>query len=93
MSDATAITVDVLHALPDRVERVVLRLPAGATVAQALSEPEVLIHFPDAKTLPVGIFSQRCEPERVLRNGDRIELYRPLIADPKEARRERAAKS
>lgn len=91
MSDAgTTIAVDVVHALPDRVERIALRLPAGVTVAQALADQRVLACCPEAATLTAGIFGQRCAPERPLRDGDRIELYRPLIADPKEARRERA---
>ncbi len=93
MNDADdAIAVEVVHALPERVERIALRVPPGTTVAQALADPRVLACCPEAATLPPGIFGRRCEPEQRLRDGDRIELYRPLIADPKEARRERAAK-
>lgn len=93
MSEAMdAITVEVVLALPERVERIALQLPLNSTLAQALNTPAVLACFPDAATLPAGIFGQRCEPSRTLRDGDRIELYRPLLADAKAARRERAAK-
>lgn len=88
MSDAIA--VEVVHALPGQVQRIALRLAAGTTVAQALTTPEVVALYPDAATLPAGIFGKRCEPQQRLRDGDRIELYRALIADPKTARRERA---
>ena len=91
MNDADdVIAVEVVHALPGRAERIALRLPTGVTVAQALADPKVLARFPDAAMSPAGIFGRRCDPDRPLRDGDRIELYRPLIADPKEARRERA---
>lgn len=93
MSDIAPITVEVVHALPKRADRIVLRLAYGTTVAQALADPQVLARCPEAATLPVGIFGRRCESDRPLRDGDRIELYRPLVADPKEARRERAAKA
>ena len=91
MSDAdNAIAVEVVHALPGRVERIALRLAAGATVAQALADPKVLACCAEALSLPAGIFGKRCDPAQRLRDGDRIELYRPLIADAKAARRERA---
>jgi len=84
------IEVEVVAAWPERVWRVVLRLPSGATLAQALADAAVREAFPEAATLPVGIHSRRCTSEQVLREGDRIELYRPLLIDPKRARRERA---
>ena len=89
---AKAIAVEVILALPEQAQRIVLQVPADSTLAQALNTPAVLACFPGAANLPAGIFGHRCEPSRRLRDGDRIELYRPLVVDAKAARRERAAK-
>lgn len=85
-----AITIEVVHALPEQAERIRLQLASGTTLAQALTHAAVLEIWPDAPALAAGIFGKRCEPSQRLRDGDRIELYRPLLADPKAARRERA---
>jgi putative ubiquitin-RnfH superfamily antitoxin RatB of RatAB toxin-antitoxin module len=78
--------IEVVQALPDRLERVVLELEAGATVRSALAAAG----FPPRQA--VGIFGRRAAPEDRLADGDRVEVYRPLRADPKEARRRRALK-
>lgn len=68
------------------------RLPENSTAREAVLQSPVLQDFPQADIhAPIGIFGKRVKDETVLKNGDRIELYRPLIADPKEARRQRAA--
>lgn len=85
------IEVEVIDALSNQVWRIRLQLPTDASVAQALADPRVIEHCPDVATRAVGVFGSRCHPDRRLRDGDRIELYRPLIIDAKEARRERAA--
>jgi len=85
------IEVDVVQAWPERACCIRVRLPADSTVAQALTMAQVRERFPEALSHPFGIHGQRCEAQRRLRNGDRIELYRPLLIDPKAARRERAA--
>lgn len=87
---ADPIRVEVAAAWPEQAWSTALRLARGATVGQALAEPAVQERFPDALGLPVGIFSHRCTLDQPLRDGDRIELYRPLTIDPKRARRERA---
>jgi putative ubiquitin-RnfH superfamily antitoxin RatB of RatAB toxin-antitoxin module len=89
------ITVVVAHAQAEgRVREQVLTLHAGATVAQALAAcgwPE----FPAqnladlAASGALGLWGRKTTPEQVLREGDRVELYRPLRVDPKVARRER----
>ena len=84
------IRVEVVSALSERTWSAELRLPEGATVAEALADPAGRAVFPAAATLPVGIHSRQCMPDQALRDGDRIELYRPLIIDAKNARRERA---
>jgi uncharacterized protein len=86
--------VEVAFALPD--EQVLLRIEiaAGSTVREAILASRILERFPliDLDAAPVGIFSRPCALGDVLRNGDRVEIYRPLAMDPKEARRRRAGK-
>ena len=65
-----------------------LSLPAGATLAQALAAAGVLLrHGLVLEQADAGIWGRRAGPDTVLREGDRVELYRPLQCDPKEARR------
>jgi uncharacterized protein len=85
------VSVTVVYARPDSVAEVELRLPAGATVAQALeSVAHAGLDVPDLADAPVGIFGKRCSRDAVVKNGDRIEVYRRLVADPKDSRRRRA---
>ena len=69
-----------------------LQLPADATVADALEQVRIMPGFDhlDLAESSVGVFGERCTRERVLKDGDRLEIYRPLITDPKTARRQRA---
>ena len=86
------IRVEVVLAMPDRQELIALEVPAGTTLAEAISLsglPEMFEGFEPDFT-KVGIFGQKASPEKVLHEGDRVEIYRPLIADPKEVRRQRA---
>ncbi|HET9693365.1 MAG TPA: RnfH family protein [Steroidobacteraceae bacterium] len=86
--------VEVVCALPDQQCVVELGLPAeGLTAAQAVERSGLLQQFPDlsAHGPVLGIFGAVCEPSRPLRDGDRVEIYRPLKHDPRELRRERAA--
>ena len=78
-----ALRIEVVHARSDRVDVVEIRLPEGATVRDAL-----LAAGMSAET--VGIFGKVVKPETRLADGDRVEIYRPLALDPKEARRRRA---
>jgi putative ubiquitin-RnfH superfamily antitoxin RatB of RatAB toxin-antitoxin module len=87
----STIVVTVVVALPDEATEVELRLPAGATVSDALTQSGLKARHLriDVAHAPVGIFGRRVERDRVLSDGDRVELYRPLVADPKAARRRR----
>lgn len=76
--------VEVVSALPGRADRVALELEEGATVRAALAAAG------RSETLAVGIHGRRVTLDTPLRDGDRVETYRPLAADPKEARRRRA---
>ena len=89
------ITVEVVHASVDRQVLRALDVRAGSTVNQALLSSEIAADFPelDLANCPIGIFGKVVGRERVLEHNDRIEIYRPLLADPKEVRRMRAAKA
>jgi len=88
---STRIRVEVIYALPDRYWSVQLKLPGNSRVGEALQAaisqlPDVTI---DENRL--AVFSRPVTLDSRLRDGDRLEILRPLIADPKQARRERAA--
>ena len=91
MADAATILVEVAYAEPQRQFLRALRVPAGSTVAQAIAasgvENECGI---DANALSIGVWSKPVARGACVREGDRIEMYRPLKIDPKEARRLRA---
>ncbi len=84
---SSAIRVQVLMAWPRRFESVELTLPAGATVADATAASGLDL----SGITGYAIHGERAVAESVLQDGDRVELLRPLQADPKEARRRRAA--
>ncbi|GIZ51212.1 RnfH family protein [Noviherbaspirillum aridicola] len=86
--------VQVCYALPDRQFLEELRLPRGAVVRDALESSSLRRQFPglDLAQAKVGVFGKAKDPQSPLRDGDRVEVYRPLIADPKDSRRRRAAK-
>lgn len=92
-SEATAyLSVEVAYARPERQEIVAVQVPAGTTVAGAIEASGIRQRFPeiDLGAQPVGVFGQVVELTTRLRDRDRIEIYRPLQADPKAQRRERA---
>ncbi len=72
---------------PSQMDISHLQLPAASTVADALQASGVLQRHPQAQGLPVGIWGRKQALDTVLRAGDRIEIYRALLCDPKEARR------
>ena len=86
------ITVTVIYALPGAVTEIEVRLAAGATVAEAIERSGIAARLPaaDIANAPVGIFGKRVRRDTMLDDGDRVELYRRLIADPKARRRRRA---
>lgn len=86
-------TVEVVYALPE--EQTLLSVPAwgGETVQQVIDKSGILQMYPelDREHLEVGIFGKLARLDQTVRDRDRIEIYRPLIADPKEVRKKRAA--
>jgi len=88
------IDVEVAYATPEQQMIVALKMPEGATVEQAINASGLLNHFPEIvwTDIKVGIFGSVCMLDQSVRQADRVEIYRPLIHDPKEARRQRAAK-
>ncbi len=93
MSTNESIRVEVVYALPEKQEVVPLSLPAGNTLQQAVEASGLTARFPEIDTAKgkFGIYSKLSKPDTVLRDRDRVEIYRPLIADPKEVRKQRAA--
>lgn len=85
---AEPVHVEVVRAWPRRHEARALVLPAGATVADAVAASGLS----DAAHVAVAVFGEKAEPGHILADGDRVELLRPLTADPKDARRRRAKK-
>ena len=90
---AENITVEVVYARPDTQEVVQLQLPDASTVTQAVAASGLLEKYPeiDLKKNKLGIFAKLAKADTSLRDRDRVEIYRPLIADPKEVRKQRAA--
>jgi putative ubiquitin-RnfH superfamily antitoxin RatB of RatAB toxin-antitoxin module len=86
--------VEVAYAKPEVQVIMPLELAEGATAEAAIRASGLLARFPeiDLAGNRIGIFGKPCGLDQVLRPGDRVEIYRPLIADPKEARRSRAIK-
>jgi len=78
--------VEVVYALPERADVITVELPAGATVADALTASGLTGSL-------LGVFGKQVKPDHRLADGDRVEIYRPLRMDPKEARRRRARRS
>ena len=90
----TFIRIEVAYATPEKQVLLRVSVPPGSTVAEGIERSAIRDEFPGLEINPesVGIFSRKMPFDQVLRDGDRIEIYRPLIADPKEARRQRALK-
>jgi putative ubiquitin-RnfH superfamily antitoxin RatB of RatAB toxin-antitoxin module len=85
------IQVEVIYALPDRYWSVRLDLAEGSRVAEALAAAKAQLPEVPIDQDRLAVFSRPVTLDGVLRDGDRLEILRPLIADPKQARRERAA--
>lgn len=92
-ADVTTIPVEVAYARPDEQAIIPVEAPAGATLEQAIIQSRIQERFPEIqlKTAKVGVFGKLSKLSTTLRAGDRVEIYRPLLADPKEVRKKRAA--
>ncbi len=102
MSDIEMIPVEVAYALPNKQKIIELLVEPGTTALQAVERSGIQKEFPeiDVQTAKMGIFGQalgtkglKPANQHELQPGDRVEIYRPLVSDPKEVRRKRAAKA
>ncbi len=84
--------IEVVYALPERQTLLMLDVPEGSTAAEAIARSGLLDRHPELTrdTLRLGIFSRSICADTVLQTGDRVEIYRSLLADPKQSRRWRA---
>lgn len=90
---AEFINVEVSYALPAKQELLKVRVAEGATVRDAIDASGILAKYPDIELdgrNKVGVFAKLTRLDAVLRDRDRVEIYRPLIADPKAVRKKRA---
>ena len=90
--DSSLITVEVAYALPNNQLIIPLQVAPETTAEQAIIASGILQKFPeiDLSVNKVGLFGKLSKLETPLRHLDRVEIYRPLIADPKEVRKQRA---
>lgn len=90
-----SINVEVAYALPEKQVIRAVNVDAGTTIGAAIVQSGIMLDFPELENeledAKVGIFGKAAAMTTVLSDGDRVEIYRPLIADPKEVRRQRAA--
>lgn len=93
MSESQNIMVEIAYALPQQQLILPINVPVGTTAEQAIQRSGILEKFPeiDLTQNKIGIFGKLTKMDTPLREMDRVEIYRPLIADPKEVRRQRAA--
>lgn len=97
MSDGrrNLLRVEVVYALPDQQVMTLLEMEEGASVREAIESSGILRQFPEIELVQgrVGIFGKPVDPNSLLRDGDRVEIYRSLEADPKETRRRRVKRN
>ncbi|MEZ5503344.1 MAG: RnfH family protein [Halioglobus sp.] len=95
MSESDVIAVEVVHALPHKQVLLQVQVPAGTTVLDAAKQSGIAGKFEglDLENATFGIFGQVVAARQALREGDRVEIYRPLLADPKEVRKARAERA
>lgn len=101
MTQDKSIVVEVAYALPQAQKIIALSVSAGTTAYEAAQQSGITQFFPEIKleSAKFGIFGQalgtkglKPAKQHILQAGDRVEIYRPLIADPKEVRKRRAAR-
>ena len=93
MENPELIPVEVAYALPEHQQIITLHVPVGTTVRETVERSGILEQFPeiDLEKNKLGIFGKLSKLDTPMRARDRVEIYRPLIADPKEVRKQRAA--
>jgi hypothetical protein len=92
---ANKINIEVAYAQPEKQSLLSIVIEKGLTVEQAITESDIINLHPeiDLSVNKVGIWNRTCKLQDLVKDGDRIEVYRPLIADPKEVRKRRAEKA
>lgn len=92
MAGAESVRVEVAYALAHRQMVITVELPAGVTLRDAILHSGICRHFPeiDPDHCTAGVHGRPRALDSTLRDGDRVEIYRPLIADPRDSRRRRA---
>lgn len=97
MAESANIAIEVVFALPENQVLLRLSVPRGTRMREAVLLSGIAAQFPglDVQSCPLGIFGKAVArpEERVLEEGERVEIYRSLIADPKEVRKQRAARA
>lgn len=93
MATPDTFTVEVIYPLPHEQLLMKVRVPTGSSIRDGIQASGILTHYPELnlETLEAGIFGKLAKLDTPLRERDRIEIYRPLIADPKAVRKQRAA--
>lgn len=89
------IDIEVVYGIPHKQVLLTLKVPANTTIENCIKLSGIVKHFPEIvpSEAVVGIFSKPDKLENTVKQGDRIEIYRPLTADPKEMRKLRAEKA
>jgi putative ubiquitin-RnfH superfamily antitoxin RatB of RatAB toxin-antitoxin module len=92
-AEPNLIRVEVAYARPDEQAIIPVEVPEGTTLEQAIVRSRIQERFPEIQlnTARVGVFGKLGKLSATVRAGDRVEIYRPLLADPKEVRKRRAA--
>lgn len=97
MAESANIAIEVVYALPEKQVLLRLSVPRGTRMREAVLLSGIVAQFLglDVQGCPLGIFGKvvATPEERVLEEGERVEIYRPLIVDPKEVRKQRAARA
>jgi hypothetical protein len=92
MTTPDSLNIEIVYALPERQELVPLKLTPGSTVRTAIEASGLLQKYPEIDLAKgrFGVYGKLAKLDAVLHDRDRVEIYRPLIADPKEVRKKRA---
>ncbi|MEM7081826.1 MAG: RnfH family protein [Pseudomonadota bacterium] len=93
MSESTMVRCELVFATPERQVLLSLTVPEGTTAIELVHQSPLAAEFPevDFSAPPLGVFAQRVATDYIVQEGDRVEVYRPLTADPKDVRRALAA--
>lgn len=92
---ADLLAIEVALATPRKQRIIALEVTPGTTCREAVAQSRIGHEFPDIDVLkaPLGVYGEVCEPDAQVEEGDRVEIYRPLLLDPREQRRQRLARN